>query len=143
MTRKLWHRHVRQSSITKNAASDEPQKYRQTFQPRHARHHPVENCHSEWPNSASNISLEAQPGQQNSERAETMTLTDPVGQRQQVSLKYKVLFGLALPFALSSLDVTIIASALPSIASVFSECSMFLRVTQGFRLTKWQIKLNN
>lgn len=33
--------------------------------------------------------------------------------------KYKVLFGLALPFALQSLDTTIIASALPFIASDF------------------------
>lgn len=33
--------------------------------------------------------------------------------------KYKVLFGLALPFALQSLDTTIIASALPFIAADF------------------------
>lgn len=34
--------------------------------------------------------------------------------------KYKVLFGLALPFALQSLDTTIVASALPFIAADFS-----------------------
>lgn len=33
--------------------------------------------------------------------------------------KYKVLFGLALPFALQSLDTTIVASALPFIAADF------------------------
>lgn len=45
--------------------------------------------------------------------------------------KYKVLFGLALPFALQSLDTTIIASALPFIAADFgtlTQCSAHTKV---------------
>lgn len=48
--------------------------------------------------------------------------------------RYKVLFGLALPFALQSLDTTIIASALPFIAADFgtltwSSANTFTRST--------------
>lgn len=37
--------------------------------------------------------------------------------------RWKILFGLVAPFALQSLDTTIIASALPFIAQDFSKCS--------------------
>lgn len=43
----------------------------------------------------------------------------PAESKRRRKHKYKVLFGLALPFALQSLDTTIIASALPFIAADF------------------------
>lgn len=43
----------------------------------------------------------------------------PAESKKRRNHKYKVLFGLALPFALQSLDTTIIASALPFIAADF------------------------
>lgn len=48
-----------------------------------------------------------------------------VESRKRRSHKYKVLFGLALPFALQSLDTTIIASALPFIAADFGSFSSY------------------
>lgn len=45
--------------------------------------------------------------------------------KKRRSHKYKVLFGLALPFALQSLDTTIIASALPFIAADFGMFSSY------------------
>jgi len=46
---------------------------------------------------------------------------DPVEKKRRRKYRWKVLFGLMMPFALQALDTTIIASALPFIATDFGE----------------------
>ena len=51
--------------------------------------------------------------------------TDPNKKKQMTSYRLKVIFGLAAPFALQALDTTIIASALPFIATDFGKQKPF------------------
>ncbi|KAH6869508.1 major facilitator superfamily domain-containing protein [Thelonectria olida] len=59
----------------------------------------------------------------------------PVDVKRRRSLRYKVLLGLALPFALQSLDTTIIASALPFIADDFNQVKQLNWIVSAFNLT--------
>ncbi|OLN92219.1 putative MFS-type transporter C16A3.17c 1 [Colletotrichum chlorophyti] len=56
-------------------------------------------------------------------------------QRAQRKYRYKLLGGLVLPFVLQALDVTIIASALPWIASDFNETGQLNWIIAAFNLT--------
>ncbi|KAG6355170.1 hypothetical protein INS49_004251 [Diaporthe citri] len=55
--------------------------------------------------------------------------------RKRRNHKYKVLFGLAFPFALQSPDTTIIASALPFIAADFGQVQQLNWIVSVFNLT--------
>ncbi|KAH6646396.1 major facilitator superfamily domain-containing protein [Truncatella angustata] len=55
--------------------------------------------------------------------------------KKRRNLRYKVLFGLALPFALQSLDTTIMASALPFIAADFNQLQQLNWIISVFNLT--------
>ncbi|KAJ9156667.1 Major facilitator superfamily domain, general substrate transporter [Pleurostoma richardsiae] len=55
--------------------------------------------------------------------------------KRRRNLRYKVMFGLALPFALQSLDTTIIASALPFIADDFHQVQQLNWIISVFNLT--------
>lgn len=94
----------------------------------------VDNAHDSRPNvvSFSNVNTVPLHGDAtDNRRTETRSSTPQTGEgeegrregsiknKKRRSHKYKVLFGLALPFALQSLDTTIIASALPFIAADF------------------------
>ena len=50
---------------------------------------------------------------------DTGTPPDPKEKKKMTSYRLKIIFGLAAPFALQALDTTIIASALPFIATDF------------------------
>ncbi|KAF4985056.1 hypothetical protein FDECE_16856 [Fusarium decemcellulare] len=55
--------------------------------------------------------------------------------RSQLKYRWKIILGLFLPFAISALDVTIIASALPWIADDFGELSQLNWIISSFNLT--------
>lgn len=55
--------------------------------------------------------------------------------RSKLKYRWKVIFGLFLPFTLSALDYTIIASALPWIASDFGEVNQLNWIVSAFNLT--------
>lgn len=94
----------------------------------------VDNAHDSRPSVISSSDMSNVPfhgDATDDRRTETRSSTPQTGEGQEDgregsiknkkrrSHKYKVLFGLALPFALQSLDTTIIASALPFIAADF------------------------
>ncbi|KAH7154801.1 tetracycline efflux protein [Fusarium sp. MPI-SDFR-AT-0072] len=54
---------------------------------------------------------------------------------QQVRYRWRIILGLVLPFAISALDVTIIASALPWIAADFNRVSQLNWIIAAFNLT--------
>ncbi|KAH7255169.1 major facilitator superfamily domain-containing protein [Fusarium redolens] len=54
---------------------------------------------------------------------------------QQVRYRWRIILGLVLPFALSALDVTIIASALPWIAADFDRVTQLNWIIAAFNLT--------
>lgn len=51
----------------------------------------------------------------------TLTPEEKAEQRRRRSYRWKVVFGLFMPFTLQALDTTIVAAALPTIAVEFSE----------------------
>lgn len=55
--------------------------------------------------------------------------------RSQLIYRWKIILGLFLPFAICSLDVTIIASALPWIADDFNQLSQLNWIISSFNLT--------
>ncbi|KAJ4172643.1 hypothetical protein NW754_002845 [Fusarium falciforme] len=55
--------------------------------------------------------------------------------REQLRYRWKIILGLFLPFAISALDVTIIASALPWIADDFDQLSQLNWIISSFNLT--------
>ncbi|KAF6841323.1 major facilitator superfamily transporter [Colletotrichum musicola] len=55
--------------------------------------------------------------------------------REQLKYRAKIFFGLVLPFVIQALDVTIIASALPWIASDFGETGQLNWIIAAFNLT--------
>ncbi|KAM6511675.1 hypothetical protein FALCPG4_016676 [Fusarium falciforme] len=55
--------------------------------------------------------------------------------REQLKYRWKIILGLFLPFAISALDVTIIASALPWIADDFDQLSQLNWIISSFNLT--------
>ncbi|EXM12495.1 MFS transporter superfamily [Fusarium oxysporum f. sp. vasinfectum] len=54
---------------------------------------------------------------------------------QQVRYRWRIILGLVLPFAISALDVTIIASALPWIAADFNRVTQLNWIIAAFNLT--------
>src|SRR5690242_16006178 len=54
-------------------------------------------------------------------REDAVEEEDPVEKKRRRKYRWKVLLGLMMPFALQALDTTIIASALPFIATDFGE----------------------
>ncbi|KAM0426497.1 hypothetical protein ACHAPT_008188 [Fusarium lateritium] len=55
--------------------------------------------------------------------------------RDQLTYRWKIILGLFLPFAISALDVTIIASALPWVADDFDQLSQLNWIISSFNLT--------
>lgn len=74
------------------------------------------------------------------QHTESPESTGPCGQckaegRRALTYRLKLIAGLLMPFALQALDVTIVASALPSIAADFGEVAELNWIVSAFNLT--------
>ncbi|KAF3766932.1 MFS general substrate transporter [Cryphonectria parasitica EP155] len=75
------------------------------------------------------------PADRGEPNVQKLTLEEKAEKRRRRNYRFKVVFGLALPFMLQALDTTIVAAALPTIAQEFSTVSQQNWIISAFNLT--------
>ncbi|KAH8899994.1 MFS general substrate transporter [Thozetella sp. PMI_491] len=87
------------------------------------------------PTSGSEVVTTAAPPAVKSKEKKEHTPEEIAEKKRRRTYRYKIVFGLMLPFTLQALDTTIIASAMPFIAQDFNEIGQLNWIISSFNLT--------